>query len=97
MYNEIKNFKEFKKMFKRHKVYSYSKHGLKALYNYCKDYEAKTKVKMHVTPKSFLNEWREIHVELALIIQGVKTLSELESETIVLFIPGSDRIVYYRY
>ena len=39
----------------------------------------------------------EIHVELALIIQGVKTLSELEAETIVLFIPGSDRIVYYTY
>ena len=97
MYNEIKNFREFKKMFKRHKVYSYSKHGLKALYNYCKDYESKTKVKMHVSPKSFLKEWREIHVELALIIQGVKTLAELEAETIVLFIPGSNRIVYYTY
>lgn len=52
---------------------------------------------MHVTPKSFLKEWMEIHVEFALIIQGVKTLAELEAETIVLFIPGSDRIVYYCY
>jgi len=97
MYKQIKDFQEFKFMFSPLLGYSFSKEGLLSLYDYCLNYEKKVGVQFHVDSESFNDEYREVEIEQILKELQFSNLTELESETIVIKIPNTTRIIYYKF
>jgi len=97
MYKQIKDFSEFKFMFDQFNIKSFSSDGLLSLYDYCLKYEKKVGVQFHVDPESFTDEYREVEVEQILKELQFTNLTELESETIVIKIPNTNRIIYYKF
>jgi len=97
MYKQIKDFQEFKFMFDPLLGYNFTSEGLLSLYDYCLKYEKKVGIEFHVDAESFKDEYREVEIEQILKELQFTNLTELESETIVIKIPNTNRIIYYKF
>lgn len=86
---------QFTSQFKKVRPENFSYEGLKALYNYLIDYEDSTGEELEFDPIAFCCEYAEYEdlKELQVDYPDIESLEELENNTIVISIDGSEGFI----
>lgn len=91
------NFYDFRNEFLTIRPDNFSFEALIVLWEYFEQYEAETNIEVMFDPIGICIDFTECTISEALENYNLENIDQLRNETIVLPIPGTDKIVYLDY